>query len=233
MGKFIVAALIWAVLCGESFARFGETPEQCVERYGAAVTTLPGHGDVERVAIHSKDNLSITIVFFRGADNKSTAGLIFYSSAKPFSPVFYFGSDIAPENEVVILSTVKGQWTQDKPVKGLEGAKAFGGNKNSIGRLVPSSTLPKNTPISNGPGITAERSDKVAKTIQDFLRIIYPNEVTYTLVPISHNGARIFAYRVVHGVAICSVDTIPGLSLWIDHKRALNVTPAPKPVTGL
>ncbi len=233
MGKIIASLLIWAVLCGESFARFGETPEQCIERYGAAVTNLPGHGDVERVAIHTKDDLSITIVFFRGSDNKSTAGLILYSKAKPFSPGFSSVSDIAPENEAVILSTVKGQWTQDKPAKGLEGAKPFGGNIYSSGRIVPSSTLLKNTPISTGPGITAERSDKVAKAVQDFLPILYPNEASYTPSPISRNGSRIFSYRVLHGVVICSADIISGITLWADHARVRNVTPAPKTITGL
>jgi hypothetical protein len=41
MAKLVLSLLIIGVLTGEAFARFGETPEQCVERYGAAVTIRP------------------------------------------------------------------------------------------------------------------------------------------------------------------------------------------------
>ncbi|MEI7879704.1 MAG: hypothetical protein WCI95_02400 [bacterium] len=137
MAKLIVSLLVWVGLVGAAFARFGETPEQCIERYGAAVTNLPGFGDIERVAIHSNDNITITVVFMRGYDNKITARSIFYTRVKPFAYDFSSVKDMAAEDENTILATVKGQWNQEKPAKGLEGAKPAGGNVNSIGRIVP------------------------------------------------------------------------------------------------
>lgn len=232
MTKIILSVLIWGFLVGDTFARYGETPEQCVERYGAAVTNLPGYGDVDQVAVHSKDDLSITVFFIRGYDKKITAGMIFYSQQKPFSGYTLF-KDMAVDDENTILATVKGQWSQDKPTVGLEKAKPAGGNVNSMGRISPNSTIPKITSISNGSGIIGATGEKVAKALPDVFRIIYPREIKYTPTPISHNGLHIFAFRVLHGVAICSDDKIPAISNWAKYIRDQNVKPASKPISGL
>jgi len=219
MSKIILLLMIFGVLAGKAFARFGETPEQCEERYGAALTNLPGYSDVERVAIHKKDNLTITVVFFRSNDKPTTAGLIFYSLAKPFSYGFSCVLDLTPEDEDAILSTVEGQWSQDKPAKELAGPKPFSSNVNSLSHILPGSSIPKKTPISTGSGITSGMAGKVAQAVQGVLPLIYPHEITYTPVPISHNGSRIFSFRVLHGVAICSADRISGLNQWAEYTR--------------
>ena len=233
MAKIILSVLIWGFLVGDTFARYGETPEQCVERYGAATTNLPGYADVDQVAVHSKDGLSITVFFTRGYDKKITAGMIFYTPAKPFSYGFSCVKDMALDDENTILATVKGQWSQDKPTIGLEKAKPAGGNVNSIGRIFPNSTIPKVTPISNGSGIIGATGEKVAKALPDVLRIIFPRETRYIPIPISHNGLHIFAFRILHGVAICSDDKIPAISNWAEYIREQKVMPASKPISGL
>jgi hypothetical protein len=50
---------------------------------------------------------------------------------------------------------------------------------------------------------------------------------------ISHNGLHVFAFRILHGVAICSDDKIPALTKWEAHMSELKAKPAPKTITGL
>ncbi len=233
MNRILLSLLILGVLAGNALARFGETPDQCVERYGAAITNLPGHADVERISIHTKDDLFIAIVFFRGADNPSTAGLIFYSRAKPFAHGYSAAANLEPENENIILATVKGLWSEDKPVKGLEGPKAFGSINTSSGRTFSNNAIPKVKPISNSPGITAGTGSKVAKAVQDVLHVIYPHASSLTLISLGHNGPRLFAFRVLHGVAICSADKISSLTQWTEHTQELKAKPARTPIIGL
>jgi len=229
----IIALLIWGILLGNAHARFGETPEQCIERYGVAVTNLPGYADVERVAIHKKDELTITVVFFRGKDNQITAVLIHYTRAKPLLRYHSFAPDITQEDVDAILGTVEGQWTLDKPAIQLAGPKPFSSNIYSASRFRPDSTIPTKTPITNGSSITSGMSDKVAQSVQGVLSMIYPNEITYTTTPISHNGPRLFSFRVLHGVAICSADKISSINQWANYTRQQSVKPTPKPILGL
>ncbi len=222
MNRLILCALlVWVVLAGEASARFGETPDQCLLRYGRTVTNLAGYASVERVAIHTKGDLFITIVFFKGDDSKPTAGLILYSMLKPLSYLNQPVADLLPEDEKGILATVEGPWKMDgpgkadaPPLKQLSSPKTLSGTKHTLG-----SSGPKVKPITTSAGIKADSGDKMAKAIEDVLPLLYFRQPSYTPVPLSQNGLRIFSYRVLNGIVICSSDKIPALAQWAAHQR--------------
>jgi hypothetical protein len=233
MSKFIVSLLIWGLFIGHAFARYGETPEQFAVRYGIAITNLPACADVEWVAIHSKDDLFITAIFLRDIDGKARARFIFYSRSQPFSPFPSSGPDMTQEDETVILATIKGQWTLETPAKTLAGPKYFGGNANSMSRVMPNNSIPDKKSIGFSSGILADTGDKVSKAVQEVLHVIYPHNYSYTTSLISHNGPKLFAFRALHGVAICTAEKIPSISGWTNFIRGQNAKPVPKPITGI
>lgn len=253
MSKLSLSLIIWGMLVLQVSARHGETPVQCEERYGAAITNLLGNTDVEQVAIYKKDALNIIVVFIKGIDNKVTADLIFYTRAQPYDPLFYRVPAMSEEDEATILATVKGQWEKYKPAQQLAGPKYVGGSSTVTGQKVIG-TKPTVKTMSSGPGIYAATSEKVAKAVQDVLQLVYPRELpptaahgrsrrlresevtkelSCTVVPISHNGLHLYAFRTIQGVAICSDGNISRMTKWVEFIRGKNAAPAPKPLTGL
>lgn len=233
MRKLILCSLVtWVVLAGTASARFGETPEQCLLRYGRTVTNLAGYASVDRVAVHTKGDLFITIVFFKGEDKKApAAGLILYSMLKPLSYFNEPAEDLLAEDEKAILATVEGSWKKDGPTKAdappprqLSSPKTLNGTRHTLG-----SSGAKVKPITTSAGITADSGDKLAKTITEVLPLLYFRQPDYTPVLLGQNGPRTFAYRVLKGIVICSSDKVPALAQWAAHLREENAKPVAIP----
>lgn len=232
MSRLTISLLIWGMLVLHASARHGETPSQCEARYGAAVTNLPGNADIEQVAIYRKDDLNITAIFIKGYDNKVTVEMIFYTRAQPFAPSLSLAPNMSAEDEATILGTVKGQWETDKPTQQLAGPKHFGGSSTITGQRTIG-TKPNTKAMTSGPGVYATTSEKVAKAVQNVLQLVYPKEVSYTAAPISHNGLHLYAFRTIHGIAICSDQNISRMTKWAEYIRGQNAKPIPKSLDGL
>jgi len=208
MFKLAIMLLVLSISALTSHARFDDTPAQLEERFGNSITNLPGFADVAGVAVYSKNDLFITVFFmYPNGQHKGTskAQLIFYTRAKPFSG-FSIASDLAPNEIRTVLETVKGRW---------EG------------------TDPQNVNSSSSIGILDARQGAIAKMLQEAMRIIYPHEYTYTPLSMCHNGSKIFAFHIIHGVTICSSDAVDGLLSWAGHIKNMKTEPSPKKLSGL
>jgi len=206
----------------------GETPKECQQRYGAAVTNYAGHGNLDGVAIYVKDDISVTAFFTKAADKSVRATLIIYAHIQPdIQTPSAFRSEFTEAQQAALLATVPGRWSGYDPPPTLAGRPAA------------------LKPISTEPSLTIRHRNLAANVLgiaMKALRSLAPTNLSPTdreiLSPpahIAHNGPRLFAYRMAGRIAIFSMDGADPIRLWAERvasERTAAQTPPEKKLSG-
>jgi len=199
-------------------------------RCDSGCPNLVGAGGVDHVSVYAKEDLFITVMFFRGMGSVPRAGLVAYARKSPFSGYSSMG-EMSKENVETILSTVNVRWDKDATSTNvLRGATAVDGNSF----LASGRSVRVATPISTSPSITRENMDQLAKSVRGLIHYLYPYRFPEMPTPFAHVGAKLFAFREDRVVVICSSDNVTGLTRWLDFTTNKPITkPTPKKLMGI
>lgn len=87
------------------FARIGETPEECVQRYGATLKGTPSkHGFWDSEQRHEKNGVRISIRFLRGQDG------VLHAEYLEYQPVNRSEFKLSPERTKSLMDIVSTNW---------------------------------------------------------------------------------------------------------------------------
>ncbi|MBM4149043.1 MAG: hypothetical protein FJ224_08355 [Lentisphaerae bacterium] len=212
----VVCAL---VLASSAEARLGETVEECQRRYGAAVTNYPGHGNVDTVAVYVKDGICVVAIFTKRAGVDTRASMVIYSRLHPDARgLLAPPPEITEKEQAALLDTVSGRWKDydDTPPR-------LAARPSKVVPLLPQ------------PTITVRHRDATAEALNKAVEALYaPPALSWIRTPpknIAHNGPKLFAFRILRGVAICSQDGAEAVRAWAE--RVISETAAArKPPEG-
>ncbi len=210
---------LWMALSVTAWARLGETKLECMDRYGQAIASLPGIGNLTGVDVYMKDDIAVSLFFVRTTGQDARCGLVIYSrlrpevQSEPPAPVQAEGrsvvlpaGEITTNEQATLLGMMPGRWEDYAPPPSLVGRPdkviALGG------MLTP----------------TTKNRNSASSVVKQAYEVLYPphKRVMNGSAPkdIAHNGSKEFAFRIGGGVALCSCDAVPAIAAWADYMAA-------------
>lgn len=219
MNKKACIVVLWMALAVTAWARLGETKLECMDRYGQAVASLPGIGNLTGVDVYVKDDIAVSLFFVRTSDEDARCGLVIYSRLRPdmqsepqvVAPSGRRGmvvpvGEITTNEQDVVLATLPGRW------EGYAGPSSLKGRSDKVISIGgPSSPTIKNREVTS-------------LAVKKAFEVLYsPNaRKTFGSTPkdIAHIGPKTFAFRIGGGLAFCSYDAVGALDAWTDYVEA-------------
>ncbi len=208
----------FAVPCAE--ARFGETFEQCVQRYGQPLKKIDGRGAVFGIATFGKDGVMVTAVF-----SKTTRKCVLALYTRGDYMAEVTRQKMAPFADAEVLSlydTVNGRWEPLGPTAAAPSKSDLASFKGpaKVGRSRPGATLGAGKSAGDiAAENTRKRGDESAAALRKFLSAASAEDFRYekeklvyrtmsfqdhaisppfgfTTSPIQHIGRNIYAIGV-------------------------------------
>ncbi|MEI6564248.1 MAG: hypothetical protein WCO42_08100 [bacterium] len=205
----------WLSCVVAATARLGETQAQCEERYGQAVTNFPGCDDLVGATVYLKDGVYISVLFVKSADRDPYAGMVIYSRVNPYRAFnMYDVAEMSTDEETVLIGTVNGRWEGYTPSPGF----------TKVG------TKPAKSTTIDLTSFTQKHRDNAVNAVQKAVDALYFPRVSpdsprrarvsasvneaYSAKDFAHIGLKIFAFRIVRGVAFCSSEAVAPIKNW-------------------
>lgn len=145
------------------FARLGETPEQCDERYGSKYTEAAGQGFWAAERKYEKGGVRITIRFLRGEAGTRTAEYIEYK------PINTTSNRMTASKAEGLLQLVSQSWT---PLTLITPPPQTEKPPPDPAKTLGTTHAPKVITIEKASGEEKRRADKEAKSRQQLLENI-------------------------------------------------------------
>jgi hypothetical protein len=142
------------------FARLGETPEQCDERYGSKYTESAGQGFWAAERKYEKGGVRITIRFLRGEAGGRTAEYIEYK------PINTTSNRMTASKTEGLLQLVSQNWT---PLTLITPPPQTEKPPPDPAKTLGTTHAPKVITIEKASGEEKRRADKEAKSRQELL----------------------------------------------------------------
>ena len=216
MRYWLCLLVCWFAFAVTASARMGETRAECMERYGLAVTNVPGFGDLASVGVYVKDDIVVSLFFIKTDGQAERVGMVIYSRAWPdIGPDTrrnerhnnILVSEITTNEQVALLATIPGRW-EDYALP----ASALAGRSNKV------------IPLTDLTSPTEKNRDAASLAVRKAFRGLYAPRLRLLVnsapQDIVHNGPKMFAFRISGGLALCSYDAVAAITTWAEHVLA-------------